>query len=130
VSELRSFLLKRGVSAHKIPSIWRVVDKNDLPMTNSKKYKRNAMAESLGITTQPSPNQQNIAITSERKEKKVATKNTSELALNTNRLDKPKVDWETIAGFRFILACYVMFMHIGANNSWEAFNNLRLVARE
>lgn len=125
VSELRSFLLKRGVSAHKIPSIWRVVDKNDLPMTNSKKYKRNAMAESLGITTQPSPNQQNIAITSERKEKKVATKNTSEFALNTNRLDKPKVDWETIAGFRFILACYVMFMHIGANNSWEAFNNLR-----
>ncbi|KKW82035.1 AMP-dependent synthetase [Acinetobacter sp. AG1] len=125
VNELRSFLLKRGVSAHKIPSIWRVVDKNDLPMTNSKKYKRNIMAESLGITAQPSANQQNIATTSKRKEKKVATKNTSELALNMNRFDKPKVDWETIAGFRFILACYVMFMHIGANNSWEAFNNLR-----
>jgi acyl-coenzyme A synthetase/AMP-(fatty) acid ligase len=70
VNELRSFLLKRGVSAHKIPSIWRVVDKNDLPMTNSKKYKRNIMAESLGITAQPSANQQNIATTSERKEKK------------------------------------------------------------
>ena len=30
-----------------------------------------------------------------------------------------------IGGFRFVLACYVMFMHIGSNESWGAFNNLR-----
>jgi len=38
---------------------------------------------------------------------------------------KSKVDWDVIGGFRFILACYVMFMHIGSNESWGAFNNLR-----
>jgi hypothetical protein len=35
------------------------------------------------------------------------------------------IDWDVISGFRFLLACYVMFMHIGANESWKAFNNLR-----
>lgn len=39
--------------------------------------------------------------------------------------DKPKVDWSSLAGFRFVLACYVMFMHIGSNESWDAFSNLR-----
>lgn len=35
------------------------------------------------------------------------------------------IDWNVISGFRFFLACYVMFMHIGSNNSWSAFSNLR-----
>jgi len=35
------------------------------------------------------------------------------------------IDWDVISGFRFLLACYVMFMHIGSNSSWGAFNNLR-----
>lgn len=30
-----------------------------------------------------------------------------------------------MAGFRFLLACYVMFMHIGSSESWQAFSNLR-----
>ena len=38
---------------------------------------------------------------------------------------KAKLDWKVIGSFRFILACYVMFMHIGSNKSWGAFNNLR-----
>lgn len=35
------------------------------------------------------------------------------------------IDWDVISGFRFLLACYVMFMHLGATDSWGAFNNLR-----
>ena len=35
------------------------------------------------------------------------------------------ISYETLNGFRFCLSCYVMFMHIGSNNSWGAFNNLR-----
>jgi hypothetical protein len=35
------------------------------------------------------------------------------------------IDWDVITGFRFLLACYVMFMHIGSTSSWGAFNNLR-----
>lgn len=41
------------------------------------------------------------------------------------RTNNTYIDWDTISGFRFILACYVMFMHIGSNESWGAFNNLR-----
>lgn len=124
-NELKSFLLKRGVSAHKIPSIWRAVDKDDLPMTSSKKYKRNIMAETLDITANPSSPPENTTTKIESKKEKARSKNNNTPALNINRLDKPQVDWNTIAGFRFILACYVMFMHIGSNNSWQAFNNLR-----
>lgn len=35
------------------------------------------------------------------------------------------IDWDVISGLRFLLACYVMFMHIGSSESWGAFNNLR-----
>lgn len=35
------------------------------------------------------------------------------------------IDWDTISGFRFLLSCYVMFMHIGSNKSWRAFSSLR-----
>ena len=36
-----------------------------------------------------------------------------------------KIDWGVISGFRFVLACYVMFMHIGSTKSWGQMNNLR-----
>ncbi|RZG99888.1 AMP-dependent synthetase [Acinetobacter pittii] len=110
--QLRKFLIEQGVAIHKIPSIWTTANKTDLPMTNSKKYKRNSMAQALQITTTQSP-----ANSSLNTNKEILTKNISP--------DKPKVDWDSIAGFRFILACYVMFMHFGSNNSWDAFNNLR-----
>ena len=41
------------------------------------------------------------------------------------QLNNTFIDWDVIAGFRFLLACYVMFMHIGSNRSWSAFDNLR-----
>ncbi|WP_343594994.1 AMP-binding protein [Acinetobacter sp.] len=124
VKELRKFLHTRGVSPHKIPTVWRVVDKNDLPMTSSKKYKRNVMADVFGITDLASNNNEKNSGTGVKSEKQKEVSNSTSVA-KVNHKDKPDVDWDTIAGFRFILACYVMFMHIGANNSWEAFNNLR-----
>lgn len=44
---------------------------------------------------------------------------------NATRTNNAYIDWDVISGFRFILSCYVMFMHIGSNDSWGAFNNLR-----
>lgn len=38
---------------------------------------------------------------------------------------KAKIDWGVITGFRFGLACYVMFMHLGSVESWGHFANLR-----
>lgn len=35
------------------------------------------------------------------------------------------IDWHVISGFRFLLSCYVMFMHIGSDHSWGAISNLR-----
>ena len=39
--------------------------------------------------------------------------------------EKPIVDWATLNGLRFLLACYVMFMHFGSEASWGAVANLR-----
>ena len=41
------------------------------------------------------------------------------------RKNNTYIDWDAISGFRFVLACYVMFMHLGLNESWGSFNNLR-----
>ena len=35
------------------------------------------------------------------------------------------IDWDVISGFRFLLSCYVMFMHIGSDKSWGGFSSLR-----
>ena len=35
------------------------------------------------------------------------------------------VDRASIGGLRYVLACYVMFMHIGSKESWGPFSNLR-----
>ena len=45
-----------------------------------------------------------------------------EVAVATNQT-KAFVDWGVVTGFRFFLACYVMFMHIGSNESWGPVNN-------
>ena len=38
---------------------------------------------------------------------------------------KPKLDWEVLSGVRFFLSLMVMFMHLGSDESWGAFANLR-----
>ena len=42
-----------------------------------------------------------------------------------NKVQKALIDWDVITGFRAVLACYVMFMHLGSNESWGRVGNLR-----
>ncbi|ROS01646.1 acyl-CoA synthetase (AMP-forming)/AMP-acid ligase II [Sinobacterium caligoides] len=122
-SEMKALLRKKGLAAHKFPSVWTIAEHDDLPMTASRKLIRNGLAEILGVTS-----------------REVATATSDSVVTSTNSgsqqsapssfkpvelLSKPKIDWETLAGFRFLLACYVMFMHIGSNESWGAVANLR-----
>ncbi len=44
---------------------------------------------------------------------------------NEARENNAYIDWDTLNGLRFVLACYVMFMHVGSNESWGVFNLLR-----
>lgn len=120
-NELREFLMEKGLSSTKVPSVWTVIEQSELPMTSSQKYRRNAMATLLGISASPLGQQR--ANTCESGVKKQESED--DVALAAPSSDKPSVDWDTVAGFRFILVCYVMFMHMGSNDSWGAFNNLR-----
>lgn len=74
----------------------------DLPKTKTKKYIRVGLSTHLGLDPKDDD------------DKNVINKETS-----------ADIDWEVIGGFRFILACYVMFMHIGSDKSWASFSNLR-----
>ena len=58
LKELRALLRENGLAPHKYPSVWRIVEKEQLPMTASKKYKRNGLAKVLGITSAESEKQQ------------------------------------------------------------------------
>ncbi len=86
----------------KWPTKWILVSDDQLPKTSTKKYIRVNLSTHLGMDPQ--------------EDEKCALK---------SKGTKAKVDWEVIGAFRFILACYVMFMHIGSNESWGSFNNLR-----
>lgn len=112
---LRDFLRKEGLASHKFPAVVRIVAEEDLPKTASRKYIRNGLAAVLGLSgdaEQAGP-RPTAAVSSGR-----ATAMLEEGG-------KPVVDWAAIGGLRFILACYVMFMHIGSEQSWGAFANLR-----
>ena len=50
---------------------------------------------------------------------------TTELVKKGERKNNTHICWGAIGGLRFILSCYVMFMHIGSEDSFGAFNNLR-----
>ncbi len=83
------------------PTKWIIVTDEQLPKTKTKKYIRVNLSTHLGLDPKEDENDVSKSST------------------------KTKVDWEVIGAFRFVLACYVMFMHIGSNESWGAFNNLR-----
>lgn len=104
---LRSFLKMRNVNPKKWPTKWKIVTDDELPKTKSKKYIRVGLAEKLGLE------EVDGYMTESNQPKMASSKN--------NTL----IDWGVISGFRFLLACYVMFMHIGSNASWGIFNNLR-----
>jgi len=98
---LRMFMKEKKFAPAKWPTKWAIVNDEDLPKTKTKKYVRIGLAEKLGLNDKEG-------------------KSTSR-----SRENKAKIDWGVITGFRFSLACYVMFMHIGSNESWGSFNNLR-----
>jgi len=104
VKELKEFLRLEGLAPLKWPTKWILVEESELPKTKSKKFIRVGLAKVLGLE--------------EPEEDAVCPLNA---AVPKNTF----IDWDTISGFRFLLSCYVMFMHIGSNKSWGAFSSLR-----
>ncbi|WP_415882955.1 AMP-binding protein [Neptuniibacter sp. QD34_54] len=133
IQEIREILIKEKLASFKYPSYWKVVDEDDLPRTGSKKIIRNGLAEVLDITKpkEIELTQSANSATPDRAEDIAdfgVAPVASASAISTSGpidLNKPKIDWAVLAGFRFLLACYVMFMHIGSDASWDAFSNLR-----
>lgn len=94
----------------KWPTKWKVVDDDDLPKTKSKKYIRIGLAKILGLADDV----ENADVSEESRPGQPQAKKNNTF-----------IDWGVISGYRFLLACYVMFMHLGSNDSWGVFNNLR-----
>lgn len=109
VKEMRDFLREMGLASYKFPTFLKLVTDDELPKTASRKYIRNGLAEVLQMGAGAA----------------VAAAQAKPAAAAGGRLDAPKVDWSTLAGLRFVLACYVMFMHFGSTESWGAVSNLR-----
>ncbi len=105
--ELNKILRKNNLSSYKIPSTWEIVSKNDLPKTKNGKYIRTRCAEALGLP---------------KKQERSAKDKPPPIHISSH---KPHIDNSAMAGLRFLLACYVMFMHIGASDSWDMMSNLR-----
>jgi acyl-CoA synthetase (AMP-forming)/AMP-acid ligase II len=100
IKSLRKWMKEKKFAPVKWPTKWWIGPDEDLPKTKTKKYIRVGLAEKLGFGEE-------------------------EKAEAPSKEMKAKIDWGVITGFRFFLACYVMFMHIGSNESWGHFNNLR-----
>lgn len=126
VREMREFLRQKGLAPYKFPTFLKLVADDDLPKTASRKYIRNGLAEVLKVGSRADEKPSVTSAEPRNKPSKVSAipQNKPSVAL-TNRHDTPKVDWSTIAGLRFLLACYVMFMHFGSTESWGAVSNLR-----
>ncbi|CAI1858233.1 AMP-binding protein [Serratia fonticola] len=138
VRDLRMYLRDQGLASFKIPTCWKLVVDEDIPRTASRKVMRNKVADHLSVTPGISATaafvEKNTPVQSGKTTNEVDHKPTGLmsglLAPKTAQAvnlpaSKASVDWQTLAGFRFLLACYVMFMHIGSNDSWGAFSNLR-----
>lgn len=115
IQEIRSHLRRENLSSYKFPTVFKIVEEDDLPKTANRKYIRNGLAKVLGL--EPAKVEQPLPIKTDSVNRDTA----AAIAFK----EKPVVDWSTLAGLRFLLACYVMFMHIGASESWGAFANLR-----
>jgi len=105
IKSLRAYLKEVQLAPAKWPTKWKIVNDEDLPKTKTKKYIRIGLSTVLGMD--PDEDLKGDA------------------AAAAKSPDKAKVDWAVIGGLRFVLACYVMFMHIGSTESWGAWNNLR-----
>lgn len=98
---MRTFLKEANVAAYKWPSKWCIVEEEDLPRTKTKKVIRIGLSTKLGLDP------------------------TGSLVAKDVSTPKAKIDWACLGGLRFLLASYVMFMHIGSPESWGKINNLR-----
>ena len=100
--ELRSLLRERKLAPVKFPTKWILVNSSqDIPQTKTKKFIRIGLSTALGLDpkiTEVCPMKDAV---------------------------KAKMDWQVLSGLRFFLACYVMFMHIGSNESFGGVSNLR-----
>ncbi|MRV72593.1 AMP-binding protein [Duganella sp. FT92W] len=128
--EIRELLRLKGLAAYKFPTFVKLVTDDELPKTASRKYIRNGLADVLQVGARPAAKPTVTTVDFHNKPaKKPAKAGTAPAAAATAaapaRHDAPKVDWSTLAGLRFILACYVMFMHFGSTESWGAVSNLR-----
>jgi len=103
VSAMRAWLKEAKLAPIKWPTKWIIVNDEDLPKTKTRKYIRVGLSTVLGLD----PEVETCT--------KDAPKETA----------KAKIDWACLGGLRFVLACYVMFMHIGSTDSWGMMNNLR-----
>jgi len=99
---MRSWLKEVQLAPSKWPTKWIICTHDELPKTKTKKFIRIGMAEALGLESQD-----------------------ENADVNPVKEKKALVDWAVLGGFRFFLACYVMFMHIGSVQSWGSFSNLR-----
>ena len=125
VVQMLRLLRENDLATHKLPSAWKIVLKDELPVTRSKKYKRNGLASVLKVSTENRISESDSSIQARIQNSGKTNSNANSSTITYEQPDKPFLDWEALAGFRFVLACYVMFMHIGSNDSWGAFNNLR-----
>jgi len=100
IVELRKLLKKEKLSPTKFPTKWKICEDSELPKTKTKKYIRVGLSTVLGLDP-------------------VDDDSTGKPA------PKAKLDWDVLSGLRFCLSCYVMFMHIGSNESWGRVANLR-----
>jgi len=102
-SAMRAWLKEAKLAPVKWPTKWIIVNDEDLPKTKTKKYIRVGLSTVLGLDPVEETTTKAIAKVS----------------------DKAVIDWACLGGFRFILACYVMFMHLGSTDSWGRMNHLR-----
>ena len=96
IKQMHQWMKEKKFAPVKWPTKWAIVEDSDLPKTKTKKYIRVGLSALLGFD--------------QAVEGKAAVVKDS----------KAKIDWDwgVITGFRFILGCYVMFMHIDSNESW------------
>jgi len=121
--KMREELWINDLCPSKWPSKWVIVEDEDLPKTKSKKYIRIGLAQKLGVTEDDHV-LKNISNSNNNMAYCPLEEQATELS-RSNTQNNAHIDWDVISGFRFVLACYVMFMHVGSNRSWGNFDNLR-----
>ena len=113
--EMRRFMKQQELAPYKWPTRWKLVsdaEYNALPRTNTRKLKRRESSTYLGFI--------------ETDDNAFKDSGEEEALKIANKVDqKALIDWDVITGFRAILACYVMFMHLGSNESWGKVSFLR-----